>query len=231
MSLETIALLRATPSTERPTIVAPLLANSSCWRAQLTSCPLQYGHQSPRRKSSTTESPRCSESRHGRPFSSSRVKSTGSASMCLIPFRVPGTLDVRLPRIFRRGRREPVAQQIWPRELDRAPRDRDRSRAAHDLQRPRAAHPQGSDLEVAPAPELRHLRVGRVHAFFYGALLRVTSPFTVLLLLSVIAVSVGQALGIWLWAAETCSYTDVDRRLVPERITSARDLAMDSRSS
>ena len=70
-----------------------------------------------------------------------------------------------------------------------------------------------------------------LHAFFYGALLRVTSPFTVLLLLSVIAVSVGQALGIWLWAAETCSYTDVDRRLVPERITSARDLAMDSRSS
>ena len=38
-----------------------------------------------------------------------------------------------------------------------------------------------------------------LHAFFYGALLRVTSPFTVLLLLSVIAVSGGQALGIWLW--------------------------------
>jgi sulfoxide reductase heme-binding subunit YedZ len=38
-----------------------------------------------------------------------------------------------------------------------------------------------------------------LHAFFYGALLRVTSPFTVLLLLSVIAVSAGQALGIWLW--------------------------------
>jgi len=38
-----------------------------------------------------------------------------------------------------------------------------------------------------------------LHAFFYGALLRVTSPFTGLLLLSVIAVSVGQALGIWLW--------------------------------
>lgn len=37
------------------------------------------------------------------------------------------------------------------------------------------------------------------HAFFYGALLRVTSPFTLLLLLSVIAVFVGQAVGIWLW--------------------------------
>src|SRR2546428_8147095 len=96
MSLETIALLRATPSTERPTIVAPLLANSSCWRAQLTSCPLQYGHQSPRRKSNTTESPRCSESRHGRPFSSSRVKSTGSASMCS-SLPAYGALDVLAP--------------------------------------------------------------------------------------------------------------------------------------
>jgi methionine sulfoxide reductase heme-binding subunit len=37
------------------------------------------------------------------------------------------------------------------------------------------------------------------HAFFYGALLRVTSPFTLLLGLSVIAVFVGQALGFWLW--------------------------------
>src|SRR6266545_5700766 len=38
-----------------------------------------------------------------------------------------------------------------------------------------------------------------VHAFFYGALLRVTSPFTLLLGLTVIAVFVGQALGVWLW--------------------------------
>jgi sulfoxide reductase heme-binding subunit YedZ len=38
-----------------------------------------------------------------------------------------------------------------------------------------------------------------VHAFFYGALLRMTSPFTLLLLLSVIAVFVGQAVGVWLW--------------------------------
>jgi DMSO/TMAO reductase YedYZ heme-binding membrane subunit len=37
------------------------------------------------------------------------------------------------------------------------------------------------------------------HALFYGALLRMTSPFTLLLLLSVIAVFVGQAAGVWLW--------------------------------
>lgn len=38
-----------------------------------------------------------------------------------------------------------------------------------------------------------------LHAFFYGALLRVTSHFTLLLGLSVIAVFVGQAVGVWLW--------------------------------
>jgi methionine sulfoxide reductase heme-binding subunit len=38
-----------------------------------------------------------------------------------------------------------------------------------------------------------------LHAFFYGALLRVTSPFTLLLGVSVIAVFVGQGVGIWLW--------------------------------
>jgi sulfoxide reductase heme-binding subunit YedZ len=38
-----------------------------------------------------------------------------------------------------------------------------------------------------------------LHAFFYGALLRVTSPFTLLLGLSIIAVFVGQAVGVWLW--------------------------------
>jgi sulfoxide reductase heme-binding subunit YedZ len=38
-----------------------------------------------------------------------------------------------------------------------------------------------------------------VHAFFYGALLRMTSPFTLLLVLSVIAVLVGQVVGIWMW--------------------------------
>lgn len=37
------------------------------------------------------------------------------------------------------------------------------------------------------------------HAFFYGALLRTESPFTVLLFVSAIAVFVGQAVGVWLW--------------------------------
>jgi methionine sulfoxide reductase heme-binding subunit len=38
-----------------------------------------------------------------------------------------------------------------------------------------------------------------LHAFFYGALLRMNSPFTRLLILSVILVAVGQGLGVWLW--------------------------------
>jgi DMSO/TMAO reductase YedYZ heme-binding membrane subunit len=37
------------------------------------------------------------------------------------------------------------------------------------------------------------------HAFFYGALVEMTSPYTLLLFLSVIAVFLGQAVGIWLW--------------------------------
>lgn len=38
-----------------------------------------------------------------------------------------------------------------------------------------------------------------LHAFFYGALLRATSPFTLVLIVTVIAVLVGQLVGIWLW--------------------------------
>ena len=38
-----------------------------------------------------------------------------------------------------------------------------------------------------------------LHVFFYGALLRMTSPFTLLGVLTVIAVVVGQAVGVWLW--------------------------------
>jgi DMSO/TMAO reductase YedYZ heme-binding membrane subunit len=38
-----------------------------------------------------------------------------------------------------------------------------------------------------------------VHAIFYGALRRITSPFTLLLIVTVIAVFAGQAVGIWLW--------------------------------
>lgn len=38
-----------------------------------------------------------------------------------------------------------------------------------------------------------------LHAFLYGALLRITSPFTLLLLLLLTTVLAGQAIGIWLW--------------------------------
>jgi len=38
-----------------------------------------------------------------------------------------------------------------------------------------------------------------LHAFFYGALLRMNSPFSRLLVLSVGIVCVGQTVGIWLW--------------------------------
>ncbi|MPZ24275.1 MAG: hypothetical protein GEU28_12210 [Dehalococcoidia bacterium] len=37
------------------------------------------------------------------------------------------------------------------------------------------------------------------HAFFYGVLLRTGSPYTLLLFVSVVAVFVGQAVGVWLW--------------------------------
>lgn len=37
------------------------------------------------------------------------------------------------------------------------------------------------------------------HAFFYGALVRLESPFTLLLLVSVVAVVLGQMVGVWLW--------------------------------
>jgi sulfoxide reductase heme-binding subunit YedZ len=38
-----------------------------------------------------------------------------------------------------------------------------------------------------------------LHAFFYGVLLQMTSPFSLLLILSVMTVFVGQAVGVWLW--------------------------------
>jgi DMSO/TMAO reductase YedYZ heme-binding membrane subunit len=38
-----------------------------------------------------------------------------------------------------------------------------------------------------------------LHAFFYGALLRMSSPFTLLLILIVLAVIAGQTVGIWRW--------------------------------
>jgi DMSO/TMAO reductase YedYZ heme-binding membrane subunit len=44
-----------------------------------------------------------------------------------------------------------------------------------------------------------------LHAFFYGALLRTTSPFTLMLILSVSAVLVGQAVGMYLWRRRSSS--------------------------
>jgi len=46
-----------------------------------------------------------------------------------------------------------------------------------------------------------------LHAFFYGALLRTTSPFTLLLFFTVLAVFVGQAAGIWLWRQRNSRHT------------------------
>ncbi len=41
------------------------------------------------------------------------------------------------------------------------------------------------------------------HAIFYGALSRLTSPFTLLLLVSIVAVFAWQVLGVWLWRRKT----------------------------
>ena len=59
-------------------------------------------------------------------------------------------------------------------------------------------------LKAKPWKRLQRLNYGLfalviLHAFFYGALLRVTSPFTLLLGLTVIAVFFGQAVGVYLW--------------------------------
>jgi sulfoxide reductase heme-binding subunit YedZ len=54
------------------------------------------------------------------------------------------------------------------------------------------------------------------HAFFYGALVRMTSPFTVLLITSVIAVLVGQAVGVGLYRARHVRRTeDMSARVTP----------------
>jgi sulfoxide reductase heme-binding subunit YedZ len=69
-------------------------------------------------------------------------------------------------------------------------------------------------LAISTNRSLRELKAGRwknlqrlnyslfalvvLHAVFYGALLRMTSPFTLLLMFTVVAVVVGQGVGIWL---------------------------------
>lgn len=50
-----------------------------------------------------------------------------------------------------------------------------------------------------------------LHAVYYGALRRMTSPFTLLLVVTVVAVLVGQAVGIWLWRRRNAR-TAADRR-------------------
>jgi DMSO/TMAO reductase YedYZ heme-binding membrane subunit len=54
-----------------------------------------------------------------------------------------------------------------------------------------------------------------LHAFFYGALLRVTSTFTLLLLAIVIAVLAGQLVGIWLWRRRYVHTGDVPVTAAP----------------
>lgn len=46
------------------------------------------------------------------------------------------------------------------------------------------------------------------HAFFYGAFLRMTSPFTLMLGFSVVVVLLGQVAGVWLWQRRHTQTTD-----------------------
>jgi DMSO/TMAO reductase YedYZ heme-binding membrane subunit len=48
-----------------------------------------------------------------------------------------------------------------------------------------------------------------VHAVFYGALSQMTSPFTLILVVTVIVVLLGQAVGIWLWRRRHARAADV----------------------
>jgi len=51
-----------------------------------------------------------------------------------------------------------------------------------------------------------------LHAVYYGALKRVTSPFTRVLIATVIMVVLGQAIGIWLWRRRNARPTGAARR-------------------
>ena len=53
--------------------------------------------------------------------------------------------------------------------------------------------------EATAEEQVTYRKWMRGMVFFYGALLRRTSPFTLLLGLSVIGVFVGQGVGVWLW--------------------------------
>ena len=56
-----------------------------------------------------------------------------------------------------------------------------------------------------------------LHAFFYGALLRLGSPLALLLIFTVIAVFLGQAIGVWLWRQRHARTTASQRERQPER--------------
>lgn len=71
------------------------------------------------------------------------------------------------------------------------------------------AHPEASQpnprtaasfaLATDPCLEGTLFALVVVHALFYGALRRMTSPFTRILIATVVAVLVGQAIGVWRW--------------------------------
>jgi sulfoxide reductase heme-binding subunit YedZ len=56
-----------------------------------------------------------------------------------------------------------------------------------------------------------------VHAIYYGALRRMTSPFTRLLIITVVAVLAGQAVGIWLWRRRNARTSPKVASSEPER--------------
>lgn len=69
------------------------------------------------------------------------------------------------------------------------------------------------------------------HALLYGALRRMTSPYTLLLFATVAAVGVGQAVGIWLWrrraarpeAGSGRSHRSADTNQTPANLNNARE--------
>jgi methionine sulfoxide reductase heme-binding subunit len=81
----------------------------------------------------------------------------------------------------------------------------------------------GALRELSPKPWKRLQRLNYAlfvlvvaHAFFYGALLRATSPFTLMLIITVVTVLLGQTAGIYLWrrrvpGAATLAVTSDDR--------------------
>lgn len=54
-----------------------------------------------------------------------------------------------------------------------------------------------------------------LHAFFYGALLQMTSPFALVLIGTTIAVLVGQLVGIWLWRRRQARAAAIQRERQP----------------